>query len=28
LDQCIEVQIYGQGVEQHEPGIYRLTNLD
>jgi len=28
LDQSVEVQIHGQGVEEHEPGIYRLTNLD
>jgi proteasome lid subunit RPN8/RPN11 len=28
LDQSIDVKIYGNGVEQHEPGIYRLTNLN
>jgi proteasome lid subunit RPN8/RPN11 len=28
LDQSIDVKVYGNGVEQHEPGIYRLTNLD
>lgn len=28
LDQNFEIQIYGQGVETHAPGIYRLTNID
>lgn len=28
LDQNFEIQIYGEGVENHAPGIYRLTNLD
>lgn len=28
LDQNIEIEIYGQGVEKHAPGIYKLTNLD
>ena len=28
LDQNLEIEIYGQGVEQHASGIYRLTNLD
>jgi hypothetical protein len=28
LDHNLEIEIYGEGVEQHEPGIYRLTNLD
>jgi hypothetical protein len=28
LDQNIDIEIYGQGVESHAPGIYRLTNLD
>lgn len=27
LDQNLEVEIHGKGVEQHAPGIYRLTNL-
>jgi hypothetical protein len=27
-DQNFEIEIYGQGVEYHAPGIYRLTNLD
>ena len=27
LDQNIEIEIYGQGVEKHAPGIYKLTNL-
>jgi hypothetical protein len=27
LDQNLEVDIHGTGVEQHAPGIYRLTNL-
>jgi hypothetical protein len=28
LDQNLEIEIYGSGVEEHAPGIYRLTNLD
>lgn len=28
LDQNLEVEVYGNGVEKHESGIYRLTNLD
>lgn len=28
LDQNIEIEIYGEGVEQHAPGIFRLINLD
>lgn len=28
LDQNIEIEIYGQGVEKHAPGIYRLTNIN
>jgi len=28
LDQNIDIEIYGQGVEKHAPGIYKLTNLD
>ena len=27
LDQNLEIEIHGKGVEQHAPGIYRLTNL-
>jgi len=27
LDQNLEIEIYGEGVESHEPGIYRLTNI-
>jgi hypothetical protein len=27
LDQNIEIEIYGEGVEKHAPGIFRLTNL-
>ncbi|HEX3822687.1 MAG TPA: hypothetical protein VHW45_20315 [Candidatus Sulfotelmatobacter sp.] len=27
LDQNLEIEIYGEGVEKHEAGIYRLTNL-
>lgn len=27
LDQNLEIQIYGEGVDNHAPGIYRLTNL-
>jgi hypothetical protein len=28
LDQDIDIEIYGQGVEKHASGIYRLTNLN
>jgi hypothetical protein len=28
LDNNLEIEIYGEGVEEHAPGIYRLTNLD
>ena len=28
LDQNIDIEIYGQGVENHASGIYRLTNLN
>ena len=28
LDGNFEIKIYGEGVEQHGPGIYRLTNLN
>lgn len=28
LDQNIEIEIYGEGVEKHAVGIFRLTNLD
>ena len=28
LDNNLEIEIYGEGAEQHAPGIYRLTNLD
>jgi hypothetical protein len=28
LDQNLEIEIYGEGVEKHAAGIYRLTNLD
>jgi hypothetical protein len=28
LDNNLEIEIYGEGVEKHEAGIYRLTNLD
>ncbi len=28
LDQNIDIEIYGQGVESHAPGIYRLANLN
>ncbi len=28
LDQKLEIEIYGEGVESHAPGIYRLTNID
>ena len=27
-DQNLEIEIYGEGVEKHEAGIYRLTNLN
>ena len=28
LDQNFEIEIYGEGVENHAPGIYRLKNLN
>lgn len=28
LDQNFDIEIYGEGVEKHARGIYRLTNLD
>jgi len=28
LDQNLEIEVHGKGVEEHAPGIYRLTNLD
>jgi len=28
LDQNVEVEIYGEGVQKHAPGIFRLTNLN
>lgn len=28
LDKNLEIEIYGEGVEKHEAGIYRLTNLN
>ncbi len=28
LDQNADIEIYGQGVENYAPGIYRLTNID
>lgn len=28
LDNNLEIEIYGNGVEHHAPGIFRLTNLD
>jgi hypothetical protein len=28
LDENFEIEIYGNGVEKHATGIYRLTNLD
>jgi hypothetical protein len=28
LDNNLEIEIYGEGAEKHEPGVYRLTNLD
>ncbi len=28
LDQNLEIEIYGSGVEQHAAGIYRLTNIN
>jgi hypothetical protein len=28
LDQNIEIEIYGEGVKEHAPGIFRLTNLN
>jgi hypothetical protein len=27
LDQSLEIEIHGQGVESHAPGIYRLTDI-
>ena len=27
-DQNFEIEIYGEGVENHAPGIYRLKNTD
>jgi hypothetical protein len=28
MDQNIEIEIYGEGVETHAPGIFRLINLN
>lgn len=28
LDENLEIEIYGEGVEKHATGIYRLTNID
>jgi len=28
MDQNLEVEIYGEGVENHAPGIYRLININ
>ena len=28
LDQNFEIEIYGEGVKNHAPGIYQLTNID
>jgi hypothetical protein len=28
LDQNIDIEIYGEGVREHAPGIFRLTNID
>ena len=28
VDQNFEIEIYGEGVENHAPGIYRLKNID
>ena len=28
LDNNLEIEIYGEGAEKHESGVYRLTNLD
>lgn len=28
LDRTIDIEIHGQGVQKHAPGIYRLANLD
>jgi hypothetical protein len=28
MDQNFEIEIFGEGVENHAPGIYRLTKLD
>lgn len=28
LDQNVEIEIYGEGVQKHAPGIFRLTNVN
>jgi len=28
LDKNFELEIYGEGVENHAPGVYKLKNLD
>jgi len=28
LDQNFEIEIYGEGVKNHAPGVYHLTSLD
>ena len=28
LDQNFEIEIYGEGVTNHAPGIYRIANID
>ena len=28
LDENLEIEIHGNGVENHAPGVYRLTNID
>ena len=28
LDQNVDIEIYGEGVENHAPGVFRLTRLD
>ena len=28
LDKNQDVEVYGEGVEKHEPGIFRLTTFD
>ena len=28
LDRNFEIEIYGKGVENHDPAIYRLTDID